>query len=338
MSRRPLPLLRVATLVAALGLAPAAGAAGAPPSLGSLLQRVPELPDTAQQAATWVDRSGQLVHPGLLALKADIAVHQKHLEGLQLRAAEGHVAQGAIATENLAQGMADVGIDMERLQRDPAYAQQVQERLKTMSPQELMAMSQKMNQPLNQDKRYRNQAQAMVEDTPANRAAAEAGVAYSQAMPSRLEAQHVLWRESDEAAERVRRTPLKLPAGKPAMEWENIGCDAGCRAQWESYAAKVLPLMIARDTEVLRVRKASLQAQKAVVAAEVKKADPLLVAARYGASSVSQAHQGSITAYDAALLAEIGQLIERITESVRSAAVTTHCGPQIVLAPRAVCR
>jgi hypothetical protein len=278
------------------------------------------------------------VHPGLLALKADLAAHQEAIGRLQLKAGERHVAQSALVTENLAKGMADVGIDMERMQRDPAYAQQVQERMRKMSPQELMAMSQKMNQPLNQDKRYQNQAQAMVEDAPAARAAAEAGQAYAQGQLARMDTQHAAWRETEAAAERIRRQPLKAPLPKPAMEWENIGCDAGCRAQWEAYAAKVLPLMIARDTEVLRLQRAAVQRQKASVAADLKTADRHLVAAQYGAQSISQAHQASIAAYDGAALAEISQLVERITDSVRRAAVVTHCGPQIVLAPGAVCR
>lgn len=199
-------------------------------------------------------------------------------------------------------------------------------------------MSQKMNQPLNQDARYRNQAKAMVDDSPANRSAAEAGQAYTQGQGARMEASLAAWRETEAAAERIRRQPLKAPLPKPGMEWENIGCDAGCRAQWDAYAAKMLPLMIARDTEVLRVQRAAVQRQKAAVAADLKTADRLLVAAQYGAQSLSQANQGNIVAYDGAALAEIGFIVERITDSVRRAAVVTHCGPQIVLAPGAVCR
>ena len=66
--------------------------------------------------------------------------------------------------------------------------------------------------------------------------------------------------------------------------------------------------------------------------------DRHLAAARYGVASRSQAHRASIAGYDAAALGEIGFLVDRITESVRAAAVVTHCGRQIVLAPGAVCR
>ena len=309
-----------------------------PPSVAALFSRVPELPASAEEAASWVDKSGRLVHPGLLALRADIDAHQRAIGLIQQAAAERHQAQSAIVVENLDKGMADVGIDMARMQRDPAYAQQVQERMRKMSPQELMAMSQKMNQPLNLDKRHQNQAQAMVEDSAVNRAAAEAGEAYAGAQMKRFDAQNALWREADEAVARVMKKPLAVPGPKPTPEWENIGCDAACRAQWDAYASKVLPLMVARDTEALRIRRATLQRQRASVAEGIKTADKHLVATRYGAASTSQVNQGNIVRYDGAAIAEIVYLLDRITDSVKSAAVVVHCGKQIVLAPGAVCR
>lgn len=122
------------------------------------------------------------------------------------------------------------------------------------------------------------------------------------------------------------------------MEWENFGCHAGCQAQWDAYAEKILPLMIARDTEVLRIRRTALQRQRAAVTEEIKAADKHLTAAQFGALSQSQMNQRKIAAYDGAAIGEISQLIDRNTDSVKSAAATTQCGKQIVLAPRAVCR
>lgn len=329
-----------AALAALLSLVVAhdAPAADTPPSIATLFQRVPDLPATAEEAATWVDKTGRLVHPGLLALKADIAAHQRAMEQVQLATAQDGVAQGQVVADNMNQGLASVGIDMARMQRDPAYAKEVQDRMRQMSPQELMAMSQKMNAPLNADPRFTNQAQAMVDDTPVVRAAAEAGRAYTEGQPVRLQAHQKLWREADEAAARLRRKPLQVAVAKPRMEWENIGCDAGCRAAWDAYATAMLPLMIARDTEALRVHRATLQRHRAAVAEGLKTADRHLVASQYGAASRSQAHRGWIAGYDGAALGEISFLIERITDSVKAAAVVAHCGKQIVLAPGAVCR
>lgn len=334
---RTLRLISVAALAAVFAVT-GARAADAPPSIATLFQRVPDLPATAEEAATWVDKSGRLVHPGLLALKADIAAHQRAMEQVQLATAQDHQAQGAVVTENMNKGLAHVGIDMARMQRDPAYAKEVQDRMRQMSPQELMAMSQQMNAPLNADPRFKNQAQAMVEDAPAVRAAAEAGRAYSDGQLARLQSNQKLWQDADAAAAKLRQKPLQVGVAKPKMAWENIGCDAGCRAAWDGYASAMLPLMIARDTEALRVHRATLQRHRTMVAADLKTADKHLVASQYGAASRSQAHRAWIAGYDGAAIGEISFLVDRITDSVKTAAVVAHCGKQIVLAPGAVCR
>ncbi len=325
-------------LTAALGAFSSARADEAPSSVLALFNRIPELPPTAQEAARWIDKHGKLVHPGLIALKADIKAHQQAMDRVSAVAGARGQAQSALGVEDLGKGMADVGIDMARLQRDPAYAQQVQERLRKLSPAEAMALSQRMSQPLNQDKRHQNAAQAMVEDSSAVKAAADAGQAYSQAQLARIKAHEAIWREAEEAAERARRKPLSIAAAKPAMEWENIGCEAPCRAQWDAYASKALPLMIERDTEILQVRRGAVQRQRAALAEGIKVADGHLIATRYGAASRSQVHQMNIAGYDGAAVGELTALIDRITDSVRSAAAVVHCGKQAVLVPGAVCQ
>ena len=329
--------LFAAALAALLGVVTDVPAAPPPVGVAALFARIPDLPATAEEAATWVDKTGRLVHPGLLALNADIEAHQQFIGQLQQGMGERHMAQSQLVMENMGKGMADVGIDMARMQSDPAYAAQVQERLRKMTPQEQMAMAQKMNQPLNQDKRYQNQAKAMADDAPAVRAAAEAGEAYAQGQLARMNAQQALWRDTEAAVAKVLKTPLKPGLPKPAMEWENIGCDAGCRAQWDAYASHVLPLMIARDTEVLRIRRAAVQRQRASVAEGLKAADRDLLATQYGRLSQSQVNQGRLVRYDGAAIGELQSLINHITDSARSAAVVVHCGKQIVLAPGAVC-
>lgn len=96
--------------------------------------------------------------------------------------------------------------------------------------------------------------------------------------------------------------------------------------------------MIARDTEVLRIRHAALQRQRAAVIEEIKTADRHLAVSQFGALSHSQVNQMKTVGCDGAAIGEISRLIDRITDSVKSAAATTQCGKQIVLAPRAVCR
>ena len=307
-------------------------------SVLALFNRIPELPATAQEATRWVDKQGQLVHPGLLAVKVDIKAHQQAMERLGAAAGEGGRAQGGVVVADLGQGMADAGIDMARMQRDPAYAQQVRDRLRRLSPQEAIALSQRMSQPMNQDPRLQNAARSMVEDAPAVKAAAEAGQAYSHAQMARLKAHEAIWREAEAAADVIRHKPLNIAAAKPTMEWENIGCKAPCQAQWDAYASQALQGMIERDTAILQSHRAAVQRQRAAVAEGLKVADGHLLATRYGAASQSQVNQMKIASYDGMAIGELTGLIERITDSVKSAAAVANCGKQAVLVPGAMCR
>lgn len=315
----------------------ASRAAEPPVSVLDLFDRIPELPATAEEATRWIDRRGELVHPGLLALLADLKAHEQAMAGIQAVTAERQRAQSAVAVEGLGQGLADIGIDMARLQRDPAYAQQVQERMRSLSPQEMAALSQRMSQPMNQDARYQNAAQAMVDDPPAVQAAATQGEAYGQAQMARRQAHQAIWSAAEDAARRVREQPLALTLKRPAMAWDNIGCDSACQARWEAYANQAWPLMVARDTEILRIHRAAVQRQRAAVAEGLALADRHLRAAAHGASSGSEVNRIRIAAYDAAAVGEVRAIVERIVESLRSAAVVVNCGKQIVLVPGAVC-
>jgi hypothetical protein len=316
----------------------AAHADEGPGSVLALFLRLPDLPRTAEEAMQWVDPRGQLIHPGLLALNADIRAHQQAVAAIGQAAGAGHRAQSGRMLDDLATGMADSGIDMARLQRDPADALQVQERIIRMSPQEMMAMSQRLSNPLNQDRKLGNEAQAQVNDTPTVQAAAAAGASYRQAAPARMRTCVAQWQEAEAAASTIRLMPQRTTLPKPSPEWENIGSEAACRAPWKAYADTVLPLMIERDTAILRVRTAAWQRQRLAVAEEMKTADPHLTAARLGAASRRLANQLAIFGYDESVIGELLQLIDRMTQTVTSAAAVANCGPQIVLAPAAACR
>lgn len=313
-------------------------AADSPSSVLSLFNRIPELPATAEEATRWVDKRGGLVHPGLLALRAELQAHEQAVARIHAVAGERRRAQSALIVEDLGRGMADIGVDMARLQRDPAYAQQVQARMRSMSPQDLQALSQRMSQPMNQDRRRQNAAQAVVEDPPAVRAAAAAGEAYIQAQMARLGAHQAIWDTAEEAANRIRHKPLALTMKRPAMAWENIGCDSGCRAQWDAYASHTWPLMVARDTEILQLHRAAVQRQRAAVAEGMTLADRHLLATDHGAATQSEVNQQKIFGYDGAAIGEVRAIVERIVDSVKSAAAVANCGKQVVLVPGAMCQ
>jgi hypothetical protein len=278
------------------------------------------------------------VHPALLQLQAAIGQHRQDMQRIAAAQGRTKLEQGDVMAHNLDKGLRDVGIDMQRMQADPAYAQQVQERMRRMTPAEQIAMAQRMAQPLDSDPRFVNQAAAMAQDRPAAQAAAEAGQVYVQQQPQRFAQHGALWTETDHAVQRVRARKLTVDVPKPAMEWDNPGCDKRCQAQWEAYAAKMLPLMIARESDILALRRAAVQRQRAAVAPDVAAAERHLQATGFGLASTSQVNQDLIVAYDGAILAEIEGLLERTMAAVRSAAVVAHCGTQLVLVPLAVCR
>jgi hypothetical protein len=328
----------VGRLIFGSAVVASSGALAAPAQgVAELLNRLPEPPTTAEEAARWVDKSGALQHPGLIALKADIAAHKRAAEAIQQAAIPGQQAQ-AMQQADVAKGMANVGIDMNRMQSDPAYAQQVQARMKSMSPDQLMAMSRAMAQPMNENPNRRNAAADMANDAPAVKAAAEAGFEYSNQQVARIQAHHARWQATEATVKsQVFGAPLKVDVPKPRIEFDNPGCDKACSAAWDAYAAKMVPLMIARDTQALKLRRDALQRERQALVPMITQADKALKAAQYGEKALSDAHMQRIVGYDAGMLGEIGLLISKTEEIARSASRSVHCGKQAVQVPGAVC-
>jgi hypothetical protein len=324
-------------LLCTLLMSGAVGAAELPVSLQALLQRVPDLPASAQEAARWTDGPGRIVEPRLVALKSDLAAHQRWVEKLAAPLAQSARQQGQAQVEDIGKGLADAGIDMQRMQRDPAYAQQVQARMRSMSPQQLMALSQQMSRPMNQDSRLTNEAAVQASESPAVREAAAVGAAYSSEQTARWQTSLASWQRADEAVARINARKLKVSAPKPAIEFDNIGCNSACQGQWHAYAAQMLPLMIARETEILQVRAAALRDLRAAMAPGIGRADSLLTAAGYGATARSSLFRQQIGGYDASVVGDLQLFITRIEESTEQAAHVVRCGERAVLVPLAVC-
>jgi hypothetical protein len=136
----------------------------------------------------------------------------------------------------------------------------------------------------------------------------------------------------------VYATPLKVDVPKPRIEFDNPGCDKACDAGWQAYAARMLPLMIARDTQALALRREALQRERQALAPVIAQADKTLKAASYGERALSNAHMQQIAGYDSGMLGEIEMLITKTEEMARTASRTVHCGSQAVTVPQAVCR
>jgi len=333
-------LARTALFVAvAAGCGFATLASAAPTqSVAELFNRLPDLPATAEEAAKWVGKDGAVVHPGLIALRADIEAHRQAIKAMQAARQPAQRTQATLQVEALDKGMANVGIDTARMQRDPAYAREVQARMQQLSPQEAMAMAQKMAQPMNQDRRIVNQAQAMVEDSEVVRAAAAAGQEFGNRQVERVQGHAARWKAVEANVARVETAPIEADVAKPRMEYDNIGCDNACQAQWHAYAAAMLPKMIARDTQALRLRRDAMKQERGTWSPIVADANRHLVAAQYGATAKANAHQLYIDGLDEGLVGDLVMLLDKTEEIARRASRTFHCGEQAVLVPQAVCR
>jgi hypothetical protein len=213
----------------------------------------------------------------------------------------------------------------------------VQARMRSMSPQQLMALSQQMSRPMNQDSRLTNEAAAQSGESSAIHDAAAAGAAYSNAQTARWQASLASWQQSERTVAQINARSLHVSAPKPAIEFDNIGCNSSCQGLWHAYAAQMLPLMIARESEILRIRAAALRGLRDAAAPGVGNADRLLIAAGYGATAKSNVSRQQISAYDASIVGDLQLLITHIEESAEQAAHVVRCGERAVLVPAAIC-
>lgn len=74
----------------------------------------------------------------------------------------------------------------------------------------------------------------------------------------RIQPHSTRWKDPEAEVGKLFAVPLKVDVAKPRIEFDNSGCDKACDAAWQAYAAKMLPLMVARDTQALKVRREAL--------------------------------------------------------------------------------
>jgi hypothetical protein len=307
--------MRISVLVLVICGLWSSSEAAEPKSLVELFNRVPEPPATAQEAVRWFDQSGALIHPGLLALKADIEANKRASE-----AAPRKDAAAALAATT--QGLENVGVDVARLQKDPAYAKEMQERIMKMSPQEQMAFVQKMTQP--QTQASLRDTQAAAQEPPAVQAAVDAAKRWPDRQKARSTAHITFWKESDDAIQHAAQRPVSL--AKPKIEYDSIGCDNPCHAQWRAYGEKLWPIVLDREREILQARRAALQRDRVDLSAMLKEGDTLLASTRFGAAALSQVDRTYITGYHAGLLGEIDRLVDETQTAAKRAADIANAG------------
>ncbi len=340
--------LKVGTVALAMGVAlfghgvvaadqqrpQAAAALPQPASLAQLLGRIPVLPTTLLEADRLVNENQQL--PTLVALEAGLAAHQAAMEAI-LATSEEKISGRAGLRPTPAQTMqgaeaagAALGIDMARMQTDKAYAKQMQAKMKTMSPSELMAAAMGMQQAMNTGR-----TGEAVYDSPAVKAAAEAGQALL--VPgSTAAAEAASERRWADVATKVAAIEAKHAAAiakyPPLVRCDGEGGGGErCHAALARYLAAVpqmMQLVYARDAEVLKVEAAAFAEERAVVTLDIRRADDLLRAAEYGATAQEVGSPVHIGMLDAHAVDLIGALARRFEKIVTGAAFATHCGPK----------
>jgi hypothetical protein len=299
-------------------------------SVQALFNRIPKTPTTTQEADKMVNANQQI--PALVGLKADLDAHTAAVGKIfeaadaKIRARMGMSTTPEQATQRMTKGAAAAGIDMARMQNDKAYAQEMQAKMKAMSPQELMAMSMAMNQGMGM------RGSVTAYDPPAVKAAAEAGQALVN--PEQQAARTAIYqRRWAEVGKKVAAVNEKFAARYPKLL---LSCDgegggrAECQAERARYVAAMMPLLLARDAEVLQVEAAALEEERTALAAQVRSADQHLLAAQYGAVSQELGNPTHIAMLDQTIVNDIQVLATKFEEVVKRAVLVTHCGQKFL--------
>jgi hypothetical protein len=268
--------------------------------------------------------------PAVEALKADLKAHGDTVEKI-VGDAEAKIRERVGATpENMAKGVAATGIDVERMQKDPAYAKEMQAKMKAMSPAELMAMAGAMQKGMTAG--VGPSGRVAVYDPPAVQEAAAAGRRLTDEAATWTTATKRRWaavaRKVATIEEKYAVLRGKLPP-RPACGDGEGGGGPECKAASDRYDAafpQLVKLLVARDAEILAVETPALEEQRAAVAEEARTADQHLQAAQYGALSQEMANPTTIGSLDSAALSRITELANKFEDIVTRATFTVRCG------------
>ncbi|MBK8229032.1 MAG: hypothetical protein IPK72_00320 [Candidatus Eisenbacteria bacterium] len=318
------------SLLTSASLVLSAHAETEPASLLSLFERIPPVPTSLQAANAMVDDRQEI--PSIVALLADLELHEATVAQIA-HAADAKIQEritGGKSPEQAAQGAATAaGIDIQRMQTDPAYAKEMEARMRAMSPAEMMAFAAAMGQTMG------GEATEAIYDPPAVSAAAEAGKALMDpaATMARMEAHLARWAEVDRQVAEINHS---YEARYPKL---SLGCDGEgggtpeCIAERGRYEVEMMRLLLARDAEVLKVEAAALERDRTALAERVRAANPHMLAARYGAASEELGNPMNILFLDSVAQGEMRTLASKLAEVAKRAAFITHCGQAYVRTP-----
>lgn len=289
-----------------------------PRSVFDLLNRVPDPPSTARESLRWFDREGHLGHTVVLPLKDEIEQYRKDSQQMETA---GKVDEERAA---LILGLEHVGIDAARLQMDPIYSANMKAALDNMTIEEKLALAQKIMEP----HMIAQPAEGVSKAKESQAVLTAAKVANT--FPQRQE----VWQNGMrvELVEKFEKIPGQVPQRvlakpQPTPPWGSPDCQAECRAQWKAYGLELWPLVLDRETEILRKRREILQRYKTFLAEEfMQEGDKQLVSTLYGKLALTSENRRILAGYHQGLLEEILGLIELTETAAREAAEVVHGG------------
>jgi hypothetical protein len=274
-------------------------AAAAPPtSLLDLLARVPPVPSSAAAAGAML-KDDEVADEHYLRAKADLQADM-----------DWDMAQSLQATGATT---AAAGIDLQRLQTDPAYAAAMQQRMASMTPAEAMAMSGQMQNSQMQD------AQKIATEPPAVRAAYEA---YQNLMMNTAGPAGSLNHYSVIEPRQMSDIEARFDARQAELSAKLSDCnecdDAGVRKSRENNKA-VWKQKLAVADEELREWDAFFTKARTARQSLLQPGDAHMKATDFGRNAKSSIMRTNIQSYHAMLLGRVNEMLEIFREATRHA-------------------
>jgi hypothetical protein len=281
-----------------------ASAASAQQSLQSLHARVPAPPATVAAAPAW------LASPELATLHKQINDQRAFIEKLMANA-----SAGALPTAAQTGG----GIDFQRAQRDPEYANQVKEKIAAMSQEEKMKLATQMSQAQSQS--ALKDVKAMASDSPAVQTAADHYPDYqAKQTTGGITAQYMA---VDKIRQDVSTRSMQISdkAGKALKCSDGEGsCSAADQAADKATLRSAYNQIVVDYDKALVAISAQVEAARKARLADIAAAQRDLAPAQYGAAAQSNTNRQLLATYHNTVLMEIEQLLALTEDTAKWAA------------------
>ncbi len=287
------------------GLLLAANVSHAQHSLQSMHSRVPAPPATAAAAPAW------LTSPEVTTLRKQLKDQRAFVEKLQTDA----------ATANQSGGLANAGgIDFQRAQRDPAYAEQIKAKIASMSQAEQMALAMQMSKATQQA--AVKDVVAMSNDPPAVKIAADHYADYQMKQANGgITAQYAA---VSDIQQKVSTRAMQI-AEKATKSLKCSDGEGGCASKADEAADKATlkaahAQIIAEYDKALVSIGAQVEAARKARLADIAMVQKDLAPAQYGAAAQSSANKQILATYHNTALMEVEQLFTLSEDAAKWAA------------------